>query len=76
MIFSFETSKPSFNHLAMTPTIPEIIKVVFQFGVSPEKQGNGTGSKIIKPVLKWIESQNVACYLETHKQINIEFIAI
>lgn len=45
---------------------------IFQFGVSPEKQGSGIGSKIIKPVLNWIEQQKVGCYLETHKKINVE----
>lgn len=45
---------------------------IFQFGVSPEKQGSRVGSSIIKPVLKWVASQNVACYLETHKKVNVE----
>lgn len=45
---------------------------VFQFGVSPDKQGKGLGSKIIKPALDWLDSQKVSCYLETHKEVNVE----
>jgi hypothetical protein len=45
---------------------------LFQFGVAPLKQGMGLGSKIIKPVLNWFDSQKIACYLETHKNVNVE----
>lgn len=45
---------------------------VLQFGVSPTKQGMGLGSKTISPVLKWLDSKKAACYLETHKKINVD----
>lgn len=45
---------------------------IFQYGVSPEKQGIGLGSKIMKPVLSWFDSKGIACYLETQKEINVD----
>ena len=45
---------------------------IFQFGVDPQKQGIGMGSKIIKPVLNWFDSKNITCYLETQKDINVK----
>lgn len=45
---------------------------IFQFGVNPEKQGIGLGSKIIKPVLNWFNSKNITCFLETHKDVNVD----
>lgn len=45
---------------------------IFQFGVTPEKQGIGLGSKIIQPVLNWFDSKNIVCYLETQKDINVD----
>lgn len=45
---------------------------IFQFGVCPEKQGMGLGSKLMKPVLQWLDSQKMACYLETQKRANID----
>ncbi len=45
---------------------------IFQFGVSPDKQGEKLGSKTIKPVLSWFDSEKIACYLETQKDINVD----
>jgi GNAT superfamily N-acetyltransferase len=45
---------------------------IFQFGVSPNAQGKGVGSKIIKPFLNWLDTKNLACYLETQKNVNVE----
>lgn len=45
---------------------------IFQFGVIPEKQSQGLGSKIIKPVLSWLDSKKTACYIETQKTINVD----
>lgn len=44
---------------------------IFQFGVSPDKQGQGLGSKIMKPILNWLDSEKIACYLETNKASNV-----
>lgn len=45
---------------------------IFQFGVSPAKQGIGLGSKIMKPILNWFDSEKIACYLETQKDVNVD----
>lgn len=45
---------------------------IFQFGVSPLKQGSGLGSKIMKPVLEWFDSEEINCYLETQKRVNVD----
>lgn len=45
---------------------------IFQFGVVPAKQGLGLGSKTMKPILNWFDSENISCYLETQKDINID----
>lgn len=45
---------------------------IFQFGVSPLKQGIGLGSKIMKPVLEWFDSEDINCYLETQKRVNVD----
>ncbi len=45
---------------------------IFQFGVSPQKQGKGLGSKTIKPFLNWLDSKKIDCYLETQKAENVE----
>lgn len=44
---------------------------IFQFGVLPSKQGQGVGSKTMKPFLKWLDTQKIPCYLETQKIGNI-----
>lgn len=45
---------------------------IFQFGVTPSKQGLGLGSKIMKPILYWFDSEKIACYLETQKDVNVD----
>lgn len=45
---------------------------IFQFGVTPTKQGIGLGSKIMRPILNWFDSEKIACYLETQKDVNVD----
>ena len=45
---------------------------IFQFGVSPEKQGQGLGSVLMKPFLNWLDERHLPCYLETHKEKNVD----
>lgn len=40
------------------------------FVVLPEKQGQGVGSHLIKPVLKILDDYHIQLYLETHKELN------
>ena len=35
-----------------------------------EKQGQGIGSRLIKPVLQALDDYHIPLYLETHKEIN------
>lgn len=42
------------------------------FVVSPEKQGQGKGSSLIRPVLREMDGKNAPLYLETHKLVNTE----
>lgn len=45
---------------------------IFQYGVIPAKQGIGLGSKIMRPVLNWLDSEKINCYLETQKDVNVD----
>lgn len=45
---------------------------IFQFGVTPAKQGIKMGSSIMKPILSWLDSEKIACYLETQKDVNVD----
>ncbi|MCD7878595.1 MAG: GNAT family N-acetyltransferase [Candidatus Gastranaerophilales bacterium] len=45
---------------------------IFQFCVVPEEQGKKLGSKTLCPILKWMDSNNINCCLETHKTVNVE----
>lgn len=40
------------------------------FVVSPEAQGRGLGSELIRPVLDILDAHGAPLYLETHKEIN------
>jgi ribosomal protein S18 acetylase RimI-like enzyme len=40
-------------------------------GVRPEYQGQGYGSKLIRPVLDRIDKEGLACYLETQDDIDV-----
>ncbi len=42
------------------------------FVVSPELQGQGRGSRLIKSALEVLDEHNISLYLETHKVINVE----
>lgn len=40
------------------------------FVVQPDKQGQGRGSRLIRPVLQALENSRLPLYLETHKEVN------
>ena len=42
-------------------------------GVEPGQQQRGIGSLLIKPVLKRADEENLPCYLETMKEVNLAF---
>lgn len=42
-------------------------------GVDTDRQGRGIGGELIQPVLARADSDNLACYLETAKEINVTF---
>jgi ribosomal protein S18 acetylase RimI-like enzyme len=42
-------------------------------GVEPERQGQGVGSALIGPGLARADRDRLPCYLETAKEINVEF---
>ena len=42
------------------------------FVVTPEVQGQGWGSILIKPLLEVLDSKSIPLYLETHKAVNTE----
>lgn len=42
------------------------------FVVSPELQGQGVGSRLIRPTLDILEYNKIPLYLETHKTVNVE----
>lgn len=46
-----------------------------QIGVEPERQGQGIGSALMRPMLDMFETDRVACYLETSKEANVPFYA-
>ena len=41
------------------------------FAVSPQIQGQGLGSRLIRPALDLLKSHHVPLYLETHKSVNV-----
>jgi GNAT superfamily N-acetyltransferase len=43
------------------------------FGVAPEAQGQGIGSRMILPVLERADANDQACYLETGTERNVRF---
>lgn len=43
------------------------------FGVSPETQGQGIGSRLLQPVLDQADASGKACYLETGTERNVRF---
>ena len=48
---------------------------LFVLGVDPSRQGQGVGSTIIQPVLERADKDRLPCYLETMKEINVDFYA-
>jgi ribosomal protein S18 acetylase RimI-like enzyme len=42
-------------------------------GVEPERQGQGVGSVLIEPGLARADRDRLPCYLETAKEINVDF---
>lgn len=40
-------------------------------GVKPEYQGKGSASKLIRPFLKYLDTQQISCFLETMTQENL-----
>ena len=45
---------------------------LFTFVTMPEFRGKGLGSKIIRPMLNYLDEQNQDCYLETVSSTNVE----
>lgn len=45
---------------------------LYVFVTMPELRGKGAGSKIMKPMLKYLDDNNENCYLETLLPINVE----
>jgi GNAT superfamily N-acetyltransferase len=43
---------------------------LWAIGVVPERQGQGVGSSLMRPVLARADADGLPCYLETHKQSN------
>ena len=41
------------------------------FAVTPHLQGQGRGSRLIRPALEVLDSSHIPLYLETHKQVNV-----
>ncbi|MGN0806788.1 MAG: GNAT family N-acetyltransferase [Candidatus Coproplasma sp.] len=42
------------------------------FAVREGKKGQRLGSKILRPVLEWMDNNRYSVYLETHKKVNVE----
>lgn len=42
------------------------------FAVSPQTQGQGVGSQLIRPALNVLKDRNIPLYLETHKTVNVD----
>ena len=40
-------------------------------GVEPERQGQGVGGALMQPILVRADAENIACYLETHREPNV-----
>ena len=39
-------------------------------GVDPQYQGTGLASRLFKPLLRYLDNENIPCYGETFKEIN------
>ena len=45
---------------------------LYVFETMAEFRGKGLGSKIMKPMLNYLDEHNQDCYLETHKEENVK----
>ena len=43
---------------------------LWAIGVAPERQGQGLGASLMRPILARADADRLPCYLETHKQAN------
>lgn len=46
---------------------------LWAIGVKPTSQGNGTGGKLMQPILSIADDIQMPCYLETHNELNVRF---
>ena len=46
---------------------------LWAMGVNPTHQGKGAGGKLLMPILSLSSHDGTPCYLETHKEKNIQF---
>ena len=44
---------------------------LYNLSVVKDKQGKGIASKLLKPMLQFLNEQNKGCYLETNKKANV-----
>ena len=51
---------------------PDETWYIFQVAVDPEKQGLGLGSVMMRPFFNWLDERHLPCYLETHKEKNVD----
>ncbi len=51
---------------------PDETWYIFQVAVDPEKQGLGLGSAMLRPFFNWLDERHLPCYLETHKEKNVD----
>ena len=53
--------------------VPKLHWYLMILGVEPERQGQGVGSALIEPGLARADRDRLPCYLETAKEINVDF---
>ncbi len=46
---------------------------LWALGVSPDRQGNGIGSKLLEPLLAQTDNERIPCYLEAVTEPNVAF---
>ena len=44
---------------------------LYNLSVIKEKQGQGIGKKLLKPMLDFLNKEHKGCYLETNKEENV-----
>ena len=45
---------------------------LYNLSVKQSAQGKGIASKLVKPMLKFCDQENISCYLETNKASNVD----